>query len=73
MTAKTDRETDVRTWPASGGKNAYLSQLAGEDIGRADAVVAKCAECCGGYQDGKVDCGVSLCPLYPWMPYRKAE
>jgi hypothetical protein len=30
---------------------------------------AKCHDCCGGYIDGREDCGSTACPLYPWMPY----
>lgn len=31
---------------------------------------AKCHDCMGGYVDGgRDDCGVTACPLYPWMPY----
>lgn len=33
-------------------------------------VLAKCYECCAGYTDGKVDCGIKGCPLYPKMPYK---
>lgn len=40
---------------------------------RSIAMAAKCHECCGEYTDGKYDCGVPACPLYPWMPYRDKE
>ena len=40
---------------------------------RSIAMAAKCHECCGEYLDGKYDCGVSECPLYPWMPYKECE
>jgi cytochrome c2 len=70
MTAQ-DRLSLVReSWPASTGKAHYSRQLAGASITRGQAIAAKCAECCNGYQDGKRDCGVTLCPLYPFMPYR---
>jgi len=36
---------------------------------RALAMRAKCHDCCGGYIDGREDCGSTACPLYPWMPY----
>lgn len=38
---------------------------------RAAAMKAKCHDCMGAYQEGKEDCGVTKCSLYPWMPYRK--
>jgi len=37
------------------------------------AMEAKCFECCNGYIDGRIDCKVTSCPLYPWMPYAKVE
>jgi len=40
---------------------------------RSEAMLAMCHECCGHYQDGKVDCENPRCPLYKWMPYRKQE
>ncbi len=59
-------------WTDSRGKRLYLKQLRGGRLTRGETVIAKCAECCGGYVDGRRDCGVTLCPLYPWMPYRSA-
>ncbi len=35
------------------------------------AILARCYECTGGYTDGRYDCQVEDCPLYPYMPYRK--
>ncbi len=58
-------------WPASGGRNAYRKFLSGGAVTRSQAILAKCAECCGGYVDGKDDCEVPRCPLYPFMPYRR--
>jgi hypothetical protein len=37
------------------------------------AILAKCHDCSGHYQDGRVDCGVNVCSLYAYMPYRKLE
>ena len=68
-----ERAAQVTLWPMSAGKVTYLAQLKGKALTRGQAMRAKCAECCGGYKDGKVDCGVTLCPLYPFMPYRKKE
>lgn len=47
--------------------------LAGEHLTRRRAMQAKCAECMNRYVDGARDCGVPGCPLYPWMPYGKAD
>lgn len=44
-----------------------------KDPTRTQAMLSKCHECCGYYEDGKVDCGVTKCPLYKWMPYRNEE
>ncbi len=54
----------------SGGKNALLKYLKGESIHRSAAIKAKCFECCGYYGDGRVDCNIPTCPLYPFMPYK---
>jgi hypothetical protein len=40
---------------------------------RKEAIEFKCWECMGNYVDGMVDCGVTACPLYQWMPYREHE
>jgi hypothetical protein len=42
-------------------------------VTRAKAMLSKCHDCMGYYKDGKVDCQVTGCPLYPWMPYRQME
>jgi len=40
---------------------------------RAAAMLSKCADCCGNWEDGRKDCEVTCCALYPWMPYRERE
>ncbi len=52
------------------GKNALLEYHAGRRITLGRAVKAKCFDCMGRYQDGRADCRIPACPLYPWMPYR---
>jgi hypothetical protein len=54
------------------GRELLSQYLNNEQIGRAEAVVAKCCDCMGYYADGLLDCENPTCPLYPWMPYRKA-
>lgn len=34
---------------------------------------AKCKDCMCGYVDGRRDCEVETCPLYPAMPYGKLK
>lgn len=56
-------------WPTSSGKTQYLRYLNGEKLTYMEAGLARCAECCGGYIDGRYDCGIPTCPLYGHMPY----
>lgn len=41
----------------------------GENLTIRQAGKAKCFECMGEFQDGKLDCKIEDCSLYPWMPY----
>ncbi len=56
---------------ARGIKELNRYQLDGERLTLRRAVLAMCAECCGRYADGALDCLIPECPLYPWMPYQK--
>lgn len=56
--------------PRSRGKAQLLRHLSGERLTLGQAVAAKCCDCMGYHVDGRVDCRMSGCPLYPWMPYR---
>lgn len=69
----TDLVKDVEKAKLASGKSEYLRFLKGERISQGQAVKAKCFDCCAYYEDGKVDCGFSDCPLYPWMPFGKAR
>ena len=53
---------------AKGNKelNAYLN---GNKLTLKQSILAKCADCTNGYSDGKIDCKLNKCPLYPVMPY----
>ncbi len=44
----------------------------GKKLTLKQAVLAKCAECMGNYVDGKEDCDILECSLYPFMVYGKA-
>lgn len=59
--------------PLSTGKASYLSFLGGASLTHKERCEAKCFECCNGYLDGKRDCRIPNCPLYPVMPYRGVE
>jgi hypothetical protein len=41
----------------------------GGKLSRKEAMLAKCADCMGGYGDGRRDCEVPGCPMYAYMPY----
>lgn len=38
-------------------------------LGKTAAIKAKCSDCMANYADGRVDCTIPECPLYPFMPY----
>lgn len=52
------------------GKRELLRHQKGERLTFQAMIQAKCYECCGGYADGRIDCKIPECPLYPQMPYR---
>lgn len=55
---------------AKGGKE-LKKHLMGDKLSPRQMILAKCYECCGNYADGKEDCTIDDCPLYPLMPYGK--
>jgi len=63
---------DVEKLPHSVGKKHLVRHLSGGRNTLKGAVLAKCTECMGGLVDGRIDCRVPACPLYPWMPYRES-
>ena len=52
------------------GKRAFERHGNGQKIRPDEAIKAKCYDCMGFYEDGRLDCTCGLCPLYFWMPYR---
>ncbi len=52
------------------GEANYQKHQEGKTLYRNQAIQAKCFECMGDYLDGRYDCLVKTCPLYPFMPYR---
>jgi hypothetical protein len=53
------------------GAKELKKHLSGGKLTQRQAILATCYECCGGYADGKIDCFIQTCPLYPWMPYKE--
>lgn len=51
------------------GQRELIKHLEGHCLTLRQAVYAKCNDCTGYYADGKVDCCMPGCPLYPFMPY----
>lgn len=54
----------------SSGKTHLLRHLQGEPLTMKQGILAGCCACCGYYADGRKDCHITECPLYPWMPYK---
>jgi len=54
------------------GTTFALKHLQGKRLTPQQAILAKCSDCMSHYGDGRVDCNVPECPLYPWMPYGNA-
>lgn len=55
------------------GKKALIKYVNGAHLSRTQAIEAYCYECSGFYEDGARDCEITLCPLYPYMPYKGKE
>jgi len=55
---------------AARGRGEYLNFLAGKPLTRGQAIKAKCYECMGGFEDGKIDCLGKSCPLYGLRAYK---
>lgn len=67
-----DKITEIEKYGVKArGKKEILKHLSGKKITLLQAVQAKCFECMGYYSDGKMDCQVPSCPLYPFMPYQE--
>ena len=64
------RIVEVERARTSAGKRHLLRHLHGERITQRQAILAKCCDCMGYHADGRLDCRVTQCPLYCYMPYR---
>jgi len=68
----TDVEWIKKQGKTAKGKNEYLNYMEyGTRLSPKQAILANCYQCLGFYMDGKNDCEIPDCPLYPFMPYRK--
>lgn len=66
--------SDIRKYGVSAqGRKELIRHLEGKQLTARGAVVAKCYECVNAYSDGKLDCEIPDCPLYPFMPYRDGK
>jgi hypothetical protein len=54
----------------SRGRTSLLRHFKGERLTQREAILAKCCDCMGHHVDGRLDCRMPYCALYPWMPYR---
>ena len=54
----------------SAGKSNLIKHLKGKRLTQRQAILAKCCDCMGYYVDGRNDCEMPECPLYPFMPYQ---
>ena len=59
--------------PVAIGKPQLIKHLNGKRLTFKGAILAKCYECMGFFRDGKIDCQIKTCPLYPFQPYRKTS
>ena len=57
----------------SKGKKELVDHLSGKKLNARQAILARCYDCMGMYVDGKKDCGLKGCSLYPFMPYRDGD
>lgn len=68
----TDRIKSIRRHgKAARGQKELIKHLSGEMLTLRQAVNAHCYDCSGFYSDGKNDCRLPGCSLYPFMPYNE--
>lgn len=66
-----NRILDIRKYGKTArGQGELLKHLSGQRLTLKQAVNAHCYDCMNYYSDGKVDCKIRHCSLYPFMPYR---
>ena len=55
---------------ASAGRTNLLKHLCGERLTQRQAILAKCCDCTCYHVDGRLDCRMPHCSLYPFRPYK---
>jgi Zn-finger protein len=71
MTSKLQQRIEtVENGALAKGKKELLAHLYDERLTARQAIAAKCYDCMGYFADGRQDCKMPHCPLYPWMAYR---
>jgi hypothetical protein len=55
------------------GRAERIKFLEGKPLTRAEAILAHCYQCTGGYDDGAQDCEIESCSLRQHMPYAKRK
>ncbi len=58
---------------ASKGKTLLLKYLDGGRLNSSQSIYAKCCDCMGYFIDGRDDCEIPTCSLYPFYPYKSPE
>jgi len=72
MTTKQDRIAQIEErGMLAKGKKELVAHMEGRPQSKGQALLAKCYDCMGYYSDGKTDCCIISCPLYPYMPYKE--
>jgi hypothetical protein len=56
---------------SSAGKRNLIRHLKGERLTQRQAIIAKCCDCMGYHADGRQDCRMPHCSLYPFRPYKE--
>jgi hypothetical protein len=56
--------------PSSQGVTLLRRYAQGTRLTARQSILAQCCVCLGYYVDGREDCQMPSCPLYPYMPYR---
>ena len=75
MTIQNTKRIDAikRYGKTARGKLDLIRHLEGGKLTLRQAVYAHCYDCMGFFADGKVDCKIPACSLYPFMAYNKTR
>jgi hypothetical protein len=70
----TDSDRRLKTLdhtPKSAGKTNLVRHLNGDRLTQRQAILAKCCDCMCYHVDGRIDCRMPHCSLYPFRPYKE--